>query len=160
MDHFLNEIKYEPHSNKTFPLRYWYDATYYKPRGPVIVLVSGESDGEDRLPVLQKGVLHQLIKATNGLGVVLEHRYYGESFPTPDLSVKSLRFLDTQQALADVAYFAQNILFEGLENKRLTSKDTPWIAYGASYAGALVVSLPSLTDQSLGLWQAYFEGTP
>ena len=34
----------------------------------------------DRLPYLQKGIVAQLAEATNGLGVVLEHRYYGDSF--------------------------------------------------------------------------------
>ena len=140
VDHFPNDPKYEPHSDEKFPLRYWYDATYYKPGGPVIVLAGGEVTADERLPFLEKGILHQLIEATNGLGVILEHRYYGESWPVPDLSVENLRFLDTQQALEDTVYFAQNVVFEGLEDEDLTSKDTAWIAYGGSYAGAFVVS--------------------
>lgn len=98
IDHFHNESMYEPHSTGTFPLRYFFDATYYKPGGPVIVLESGEDDATDRLPYLQKGIAHQLAEATNGIAVVLEHRYYGTSFPTPDLSTENLRFLTTQQA--------------------------------------------------------------
>lgn len=137
IDHFHNETKYEPHCNGTFPLRYWFDATYYKPGGPVVVVQGGETSGADRLPYLQKGIIYQLSKATNGIGVVLEHRYYGTSFPTPDLSTKNLRFLTTQQALADEAYFAQNIKFPGLERfGDLTSRTTAWISYGGSYAGA------------------------
>ncbi|KAL6720510.1 hypothetical protein ACLMJK_002434 [Lecanora helva] len=141
VDHFHNESKYEPHSSDSFDLRYWFDATYYKSGGPVFVLESGEDTGIDRLPYLQKGILHQLAQATNGIGVVLEHRYYGTSFPTPDLSTKNLRFLTTEQALADTAYFAQNVVFKGLENHKLTASDTPWIAYGGSYAGAFVAFL-------------------
>jgi hypothetical protein len=121
--------------------RYWYDATYYKPGGPVITLCSGEDPGPDRLPYLQKGIVYQLAKATHGIGVVLEHRYYGTSFPVPDLSVENMRFLTTEQALADTAYFAENIVFEGLEDLKLTASDAPWIVYGGSYAGAFVVSL-------------------
>lgn len=137
IDHFHNETKYEPHSNGTFPLRYWFDATYYQPGGPVIVLQSGETSGVGRLPFLQKGIVYQLAKATGGIGVILEHRYYGTSFPVPDLSTKNLRFLTTQQALADEAYFAQNIKFPGLEHcGDLTSRTTAWISYGGSYAGA------------------------
>jgi hypothetical protein len=75
------------------------------------------------------------------LGVILEHRYYGTSFPVPDLSVENLRFLTTEQALADTAYLAENIEFEGLEEYDLTASETPWIVYGGSYAGAFVVSL-------------------
>jgi hypothetical protein len=75
VDHFHNETQYAPHSNATFNLRYWFDATYYKPGGPVIVLQSGETSGVGRLGFLQKGLLHQLANLTNGVGVVLEHRY-------------------------------------------------------------------------------------
>ncbi|KAI4128358.1 MAG: hypothetical protein LQ338_002760 [Usnochroma carphineum] len=141
IDYFHNETMYEPHSNGTFPLRYWFDASYYKDGGPVIVLQSGETDGTGRLPFLQKGILHQLAQATNGIGVVLEHRYYGKSFPTPDLSTPNLRFLTTQQALADMAYFAQNVVFEGLEDKNLTAPETAYFGYGGSYAGAFVAFL-------------------
>ena len=78
----------------------------------MIVLQSGETDGTGRLVYLQKGLLHDLAVATHGIGVVLEHRYYGTSFPTPDLSTANLRFLTTDQSLADEVYFAKNIVFE------------------------------------------------
>lgn len=126
-------------------MRYWYDATYYKPGGPVIALMSGETSGEDRLKYMQKGILAQLAQATGGLSVVVEHRYYGTSFPVPDLSLKNLRFLTTDQSLADTAYFAKNIVFEGLNvTGGLTSADTPWIVYGGSYAGGYVAFLRKL----------------
>lgn len=141
IDHFHNETMYEPHSSGTFNLRYFFDATYYKAGGPVIVLESGEDDATDRLPYLQKGIVHQLAEATGGIAVVLEHRYYGTSFPTPDLSTENLRFLTTQQALADTAFFARNVVFKGLEDRKLTAPDTPYIAYGGSYAGAFVAFL-------------------
>ncbi|RDI79857.1 Proteasome subunit beta type-3 [Venturia inaequalis] len=145
IDHWHNDTLYEPHSNGTFPLRYWYDATYYKPGGPVIALMSGETSGKYRLPFMQKGILAQLAQATGGLSVILEHRYYGTSFPVPDLSIENLRFLTTDQSLADTAYFAKNIVFEGLDVKHgLTSHDTPWIVYGGSYAGAYVAFLRKL----------------
>lgn len=90
IDHFHNDSLYEPHSNDTFSLRYWFDASYYKQGGPVIVLQAGETSADFRLPILQKGrlsdvnlqypvltltgILAQLAQATNGVGVVLEHR--------------------------------------------------------------------------------------
>jgi hypothetical protein len=55
VDHFHNESRYEPHSNESYNLRYWFDASNYKPGGPVIVLQSGETSGVGRLPFLQKG---------------------------------------------------------------------------------------------------------
>jgi len=144
IDHFHNDTLYEPHSNGTFPLRYWFDATYYKPGGPVIVLQSGETDGTGRLVYLQKGLLHKLAVDTNGIGVVLEHRYYGTSNPTPDYSTKNLRFLTTDQALADEAYFAQNVVFKGLEHLNLTAPHVAYIGYGGSYSGAFNAFLRKL----------------
>jgi hypothetical protein len=137
VDHFHNESKYAPHSDDKFPLRYWFDATHYRPGGPVIILQSGETSGVNRLPFLQKGIVAILAEATHGIGVILEHRYYGTSFPVPDLSTKNFRFLTTEQAMADEAYFASNIQFPGLEEYGdLTAKTTPYISYGGSYAGA------------------------
>ena len=140
VDHFHNESRYEPHSDEKFNLRYWFDAQFYKPGGPVFVLASGETDGVGRLPFLEKGIVHEITKATNGLGVILEHRYYGSSVPTPDLSTDNLRFLTTDQALADTAYFAKNAKFEGVDVDFSPDK-VPWIAYGGSYAGAFVAFL-------------------
>ena len=127
-----------------FNLRYWFDASYYKVGGPVIVLQSGETDATGRLVYLQKGLLHQLIEATHGIGVVLEHRYYGNSWPTPDLSTENLRFLTTDQALADEVYFAKNVVFEGLEDHNLTAPNVAYIGYGGSYAGAFNAFLRKL----------------
>jgi hypothetical protein len=136
VDHFHNESRYEPHSDDSFNLRYWFDATHYRPGGPVILLHSGEFDSVGRLPYLEHGIVTTLTEATGGLGVVLEHRYYGTSFPVPDLSNEHMRFLTTEQALADTAYFAQNVRFPGLEKHNLTAPETPYIIYGGSYAGA------------------------
>ena len=169
VDFFPNDKRYEPHSTAKFNLRYWFDATYYKPGGPVFVLLGGETDGEGRLPFLQKGIVHQVIKATNGIGVILEHRYYGKSFPVSDLRTKNLRFLSTEQALAEIDYFAKNVKFEGIKAD-LTAPKTPWIVYGGSYAGAQsafmrvkypdtfwgAISSSGVTEAIYDYWQ-YFE---
>ncbi|KAK6375701.1 hypothetical protein LTS17_007523 [Exophiala oligosperma] len=169
IDHFHNESQYEPHTNASFNLRYFFDATYYKPGGPVIVLQSGETDASTRLVYLQKGILAQLSNATNGIGVVLEHRYYGTSFPTKNLTTKSLRFLTTEQALADQAYFASHVVFPGFEHVNLTAPHTPYITYGGSYAGGFAafmrkiypdlywgaISSSGVTEAIYDFWQYY-----
>lgn len=152
VDHFHNDTRYAPHTSAVFPLRYWFDARHLRPGGPVFLLAGGETSGEDRLPFLQKGILSQLAAATGGLAVVLEHRYYGGSWPVANLTTESLRFLSTDQALADAAYFARNVRFPGLEVKGhdsdLTAPETAWIAYGGSYAGAFVAFLRKLYPET------------
>ena len=73
LDHFYNT------TDATFPQRFWVNTRHYKPRpgAPVIVIDGGETNGEDRLPFLNTGIADILARATGGVGVVLEHRYYG-----------------------------------------------------------------------------------
>lgn len=95
----------------------------------------------------------------------MEHRYYGDSFPVPDLSNENLRFLTTEQAMADAAYFAKNIQFPGLEKYGdLTSRTTAYLGYGGSYAGAfnafLRVQYPDVfwgTISSSGVTEAIYD---
>lgn len=125
-------------------MQYYFEDTHYKPGGPVLVLLAGETGAWNRIPFLKQGILHKLAKATNGMAVILEHRYYGHSWPTEDLSTHNLRFLTTEQALADTAVFAQNVVFPGHEDEDLTSGSVPWITYGGSYAGAFAAFLRTL----------------
>ena len=76
LDHFYNS------TDATFPQRFWVNSRHYKPRpgAPVIVIDGGETSGEDRLPFLDTGIADILARATGGIGVVLEHRYYGAFF--------------------------------------------------------------------------------
>jgi hypothetical protein len=163
ISHFPDSPRYTPHVDSTFPLRYWFDAQYYKSGGPVIVFDGGETDASTRLAYLQKGIIHILAKATNGIGlarhdfrarhllltiypdsfavgniasVILEHRYYGESQPFNNLSTDSLRFLSVEQSMADIAHFVQKVEFPGLPD--LTAPKTRYILYGGSYSGGLV----------------------
>ncbi|KAF5360739.1 hypothetical protein D9756_005098 [Leucocoprinus leucothites] len=131
LDHF------DKSNTHTFKQRYWVNKRHYQPRvgAPVIVLDGGETSGEDRLPFLDTGIVDILASATNGLGVVLEHRYYGESIAVENLTTDSLRWLDNEQAAADSANFMANIKFDGIDED-LTAPGTPWIYYGGSYAGA------------------------
>jgi hypothetical protein len=73
LDHFGNS------TSATFAQRFWVNKRHYRPRpgAPVIVIDGGETSGEDRLPFLDTGIADILARATGGVGVVLEHRYYG-----------------------------------------------------------------------------------
>ncbi|EPT05266.1 hypothetical protein FOMPIDRAFT_1013559 [Fomitopsis schrenkii] len=130
VDHFSNDTH-------TFEQRYWINTRHYKPTAdaPVIVLDGGETSGADRLPFLDTGIVEILTKATGGVGVVLEHRYYGKSVPVENFTTDSLRWLNNEQSAADSAYFMANVQFPGIDED-LTAPNHPWIYYGGSYAGA------------------------
>lgn len=170
VDHFHNNTIYEPHSDGRFPLRYWFNARHYREGGPVIILLAGESDGEKLLSKLEYGLVAMLAESTGGIVVILEHRYYGQSFPVPDLSAENMRFLSTEQTLADMDYFARRVQFPGLEHLNLTAPATPYILYGGSYPGALAafarkiypetfwgaIASSAVTEAIVDYWE-YFE---
>ncbi|RDL38322.1 uncharacterized protein BP5553_02662 [Venustampulla echinocandica] len=134
IDHFPHNPRYAPHVTGTFKQRYFFDSSYYKPGGPVYLYISGETSGTNRFSNLQTGIIQILMEATNGLGVIIEDRYYGKSYPFANSTTDNLRYLTTEQTIADNAYFAQHATFPGVEGN-LTAPGTPWILYGGSLAG-------------------------
>ncbi|KAJ2990867.1 hypothetical protein NUW58_g2743 [Xylaria curta] len=138
-----------PFANKTFTQRYYFDSSYYRPvvrqvpfcKGSAIVRVgvtrldvNTEIEGPSRFSNLQTGIIQILMEATHGLGVILENRYYGASYPFNTSTTDELAFLTTAQTIADNSYFAQNAAFPGISGD-LTAPSTPWILYGGSLAG-------------------------
>ena len=63
--------------------------------------------------------------------IALEHRFYGQSHPTANMSAANLVHLDAEQALADAAQF---IWWWSEQHKRTTRS---FISWGGSYAGQL-----------------------
>lgn len=61
--------------------------------------------------------------------LVLEHRFYGDSQPFGDWSLDSLRYLSSEQALADLAYFLGSMNNDNIKR--------PTVVIGGSYPGAL-----------------------
>ncbi|KAG6461332.1 putative serine protease K12H4.7 isoform X2 [Manduca sexta] len=97
-------------------------------------MIGGEGPADPRWMV--KGTWILYAKKHKALCINLEHRYYGESHPVNDLSVKNLQYLSSYQALADLANFinAMNIKYK-------LNKDVKWIAFGGSYPGSLAAWL-------------------
>ena len=135
IDHFPNNPRYAPHTDATFAQRYYFDSSYYKPGGPVYLYIGGETSGPSRFSNLETGIIQILMEATHGLGVILENRYYGESYPFNTSSTDELAYLTTEQTIADNVYFATHASFPGVESN-LSAPSTPWILYGGSLAGA------------------------
>ncbi|CAH0746146.1 unnamed protein product [Diatraea saccharalis] len=124
------------HSNPlnlmTWEQRYFVNDKYYdkKNPGPVFIMIGGEGPADPKWMV--KGAWIEYAKRFKALCFNLEHRYYGESHPTDDMSTKNLQYLSSSQALDDLAFFIQemNELYK-------LPKDTKWIAFGGSYPGSL-----------------------
>lgn len=159
IDHFPNVSRYEPHTNATFSQKYVFDNTYYQPGGPVFLYIGGETDLASRYSNLQTGIIQILMNATNGLGIILENRYYGQSYPFNSSTTEELRFLTTEQTIADNAYFAQNVVLPNVTDAaNLTAPNRPWILYGGSLAGAQTAF--SIVEYSDILWGGIASSAP
>jgi hypothetical protein len=77
-----------------------------------------------------------MAQRVQGLILVLEHRYYGQSMPfgNDSLSLENLVFLNSEQALSDLAYFT--LQMKTTQSHKITN-NTPFISIGGSYPGAL-----------------------
>ena len=109
-----------------------------------------------------KGQWISYAQENRALCFLVEHRFYGGSRPLKwvycsslpflisfgsnhfyssfstcsDTSTQSLKFLSSEQALADLAYF-----IEGMKGKLALPENTKWIVFGGSYAGSLAAWL-------------------
>ncbi len=70
-----------------------------------------------------------------GAAIVLEHRYFGESNPYPNLNVDSLKYQTVAQAIEDHVYFAQNVVLPQVNGDGVGPDKAPWILIGGSYPG-------------------------
>lgn len=141
IDHFHNATK------DTFKNRYWYNDTFYEPNGPVVVMDVGEGNAEPFVPFLEEAQLQsavmQVARRYKGIGVIWEHRYYGESIPflasnaswTGALPARQWKFHTVDQALEDVVYFSKRFRTAKASASTLNPSKTPWIFMGGSYPG-------------------------
>ena len=80
--------------------------------------------------------------------ISLEHRYYGDSQPFDDWSTPNLKYLTSQQALADIASF-----IDALNDS--PNRKADWIVIGGSYPGALAAWFKSqYPDHAVGAWSS------
>ncbi|XP_018046479.1 PREDICTED: putative serine protease K12H4.7 [Atta colombica] len=126
LDHF------NPTDINVWEQRYFVNTDFYtiKPNGPIFLMIGAE--GTANATWMVEGEWIEYAKEFGAMCFYLEHRYYGKSHPTVDLSVKNLMYLSSEQALADLAYFiaSVNVAYK-------FPKDTKWIVFGGSYGGSL-----------------------
>jgi hypothetical protein len=144
IDHFnLSDIR-------TYQNRFWFNDTFYQKGGPIFMYDVGEaglSDGQAASIVVGSTQVTsnviELARKYHGIAIAWEHRFYGESLPFPVnnetgfplAGYDAFKYLNNEQALEDAVYFARNFKLPG-QKEDLTSKSTPWIWVGGSYAGA------------------------
>lgn len=120
---------FEPADDRVWSQRYFVNSENYKDGGPVFLYIGGE--GELRPWFIHEGHMANMSKKFNALIFALEHRFYGKSHPTPNLEGHHLKFLNSHQALADLATFRTWI------SQKWNVTDAKWIAFGGSYPGNL-----------------------
>jgi len=125
VDHFDNT------NTAVWSQRYLVNQTFWGGSGyPIIVDIGGEGT-LGYSSVTGRYIFNEWAKSLRALIVSVEHRFYGSSFPTSDLSNKNMRFLSSEQALADTTLFINYIktTFNTPNSRVLTA--------GGSYSGAL-----------------------
>merc|ERR1712179_17 len=112
----------------TWKQRFWENMEHYKVGGPAFIMIGGE--GEASPGWLNYGQWCKWAEENNAAMFLLEHRYYGQSQPTENLTTYEMTFLSSRQGLEDLGHFmtAMN------DKHNLTGS---WITFGGSYPGSL-----------------------
>jgi len=157
--------------SRTYANRYWFNATFYRPGGPVLFYDEGERGVAHGLvpPAFLPGhPVTQLAEQFHGLVVAWEHRFYGLSTPFPALNATSppsemkaaFQYLNTEQSLEDTVFFAKHFNPPGLEDvwKSLRPNTTPWVWIGGSYAGQRAVMIRKRNPETF--WASWSSSAP
>ncbi|KAI6212673.1 putative serine protease K12H4.7 [Aphelenchoides besseyi] len=126
LDHFDSTIKIK------WNQRYWQNDQFYRVGGPQFLHVGSNDEEVPDVVSDSDYPMVQWAKKYNARLWNLEHRFWGQSRPLPDLSVENLKYLNASQALEDISLFIQT------KNQALKTNG-PWVLFGAGYAGALAL---------------------
>ncbi|KAJ1889239.1 hypothetical protein LPJ66_008143 [Kickxella alabastrina] len=126
--------------NSTFKQRFYINRASYVPGGPIYLFNSGETPA---LPsYLTGGQPYMLAKATGGMLIIMEHRYYGTSYPVNDMSGPNMLYLTIENSLEDIAHFVRNAPKFVKDTIGVTiSPQSKWVATGGSYSANIAVWL-------------------
>ncbi|XP_037043766.1 putative serine protease K12H4.7 isoform X2 [Bradysia coprophila] len=137
---------FNPASQDTWLQRYLINDEFYTPGSPIFLFLGGEWTITPYRMTFS--LMHDMADDLNASILYLEHRYYGESRPTPNVTDENLRFLTPQQALADTAHFVSHI-----QATIPGASRSPFILVGGHYSASLAVwfrqAYPHL---ALGVW--------
>ncbi|CAH1395060.1 unnamed protein product [Nezara viridula] len=126
IDHF------RPTDLRTWKQRYFVNDTFFNgsSSSPIFLMIGGE--GEASAKWMVAGAWIEFAEKLGALCFQLEHRFYGKSRPLPNKSVESLEYLNSEQALGDLAEFIGS-----MNRKYNLQPENKWIAFGGSYPGSL-----------------------
>jgi thymus-specific serine protease len=139
-DYFMDQQvdHFDRSNNNTFQQRYFVNTTYWKgpdSGAPVFLCVGGEGPPLDYLVLVSSVHCNDMVELApkhGALLLALEHRFYGPSTPNNDLSSENLVYLNSEQALGDIASFHSHISAEyGL------TPENRWVSWGGSYPGMM-----------------------
>lgn len=105
---------------------------------PVFLFLGGEAPVE--FFNFQQVTFYEMAQQYGALAISLEHRYYGLSQPTDSVGLQAMRYLSSQQAMADAALFltagplGNLAAFDPSSEAGSARKVVVW---GCSYSGAL-----------------------
>uniref|UniRef100_A0A1Y9H2E9 Prolylcarboxypeptidase n=1 Tax=Anopheles dirus TaxID=7168 RepID=A0A1Y9H2E9_9DIPT len=138
---------YDAQNRATFEFDYVSNGEYYRPGGPIFVVVGGNSALNPYF--IENGLFHDIARDEGGWLFSNEHRYYGRSAPVGDYSTPNMRFLAVEQALIDLIEWIDHLRREVVRDP--TAKV---ILHGLGYGGAVAIwarqRFPSLIDGAWG----------
>jgi serine protease 16 len=132
LDHFDAQV------TAVWSQRYFVNESFFDGTGPVFLCVGGEGPWFEPDVVITGNVhcadMILLAERIGALVLAIEHRYYGPpgSLPVPDFTTPNMRWLSSQQALADISLFHSYIT----QQFKLSPRNK-WVSWGGSYPGMM-----------------------
>ncbi|KAJ2940284.1 hypothetical protein O0L34_g11858 [Tuta absoluta] len=118
--------------NRTFSNIYFQNVDSFQENGPIYLYIGLVLPTPRNLPNL---IFGKLATETHGAVIIPELRYHGSSRPLNTSDVKNLKYLTSQQVLADLANLIKTI------KSQPTFKSSKVVAMGGSYGGGLAAEM-------------------
>lgn len=125
LDHFNKS------DTRTWEQRVQYNPMFYNNQSVVFVMIGGESMISQKWVGNENVSMMQWAKEFGAAAFQLEHRFFGYSRPFPTMTTEALVYCTTEQALADLAEFIQQM------NAKYSFVNPRWVTFGGSYPGSL-----------------------
>lgn len=160
LEYFDQLIDHSNPSLGTFKQRYWWNTDHYGgPHSPISMdaPVEGPFVTDGNITTMTRDILPGLLAEDNNAAFIrMEHRYFGHSTPYNESNAETLQYLNLDNAIQDLIYFAHNVVFPfDKTNGSATKPDkAPWLLSGCSYAGTLSAWTEALAPGTFWAYEA------